>query len=495
MRRLRLLPAIWLFALLALPTTLWLLGVRQPNLQNTPKAALPAINRGSLMHGQTFTQLDGALLDRLPLRGQALSLHGDIAIDLFHDSPNPQVAIGHHGWLYYVPETATCQPNGTPLVDPATAADSADVLARTLVASGRNTTVVFAGSKLFTHPSDAPSIAPTAARCASELNSVVQERLRNTPGGLDLAPELGRLEQEGKPVFLRNDSHWNWRGRQVFSRRVLDRIRPQMAEESGLGPGAEVNRDGDLAMLMGVARRERDPALVAKRTPAAPPRAGSVLLIGDSQLERSLLDPTGVPGVLPIRDVVLPGQPSCNWTQVVAGACDDAIRQAHTIVVESVAREIIGFSESRCWRPISLAAEPLRGTPGRWERVDGGPQPGRAALTIPASGAVTVRVRPANGDGSSVPRLLRLPIATLPPAPAGAPPSAVVMTQAPQDGPAAPCATPAQGAVHGALFLPVPAERRASDLVVTLQGPPGTRLSPPQTIALDGRPAPRVGGS
>jgi hypothetical protein len=63
----------------------------------------------------------------------------------------------------------------------------------------------------------------------------------------------------------------------------------------------------------------------------------------------------------------------------------------------------------------------------------------------------------------------------------------VTQQQEPQNGPPTPCGTPAQGNAGAALFLPVPAGRPASDLVVRLTGPPGTVLAAPQEIVLDGR--------
>lgn len=486
MNRFRLAPAIWVFSLLALPVVLWLAGVRQPSVENAVKAPLPAIDRASLRHAATFQQIDAWLLDRFPLRARALALHGNIEVGVFHESTDPQVALGGHGWLYFVPETQTCSTAGLPLIDPGEAADSVDILARTLVASGRKTTVVIAGSKYFTHTKDAPQVPAAVKACASALDRALQQRLQTTPGGLDLQPMLDRLERQGKPVFLRKDTHWNWRGRQLFARSILDRILPGYGTRAGIHPGPVVERSGDLAKLMGITRTERDPALVASRRPPNTLKPGDVLLIGDSQLEKSMLDPTGAKGVAPLRDVLLPGQPSCNWEQVVFGQCVAQIRRAHTIVVEIVGRNIADFVGARCWLPIAVAGERMRGTPTRWQAAPGERLRADGTVVIPAGGSVTLTIHPQGGNVERLPRLLRLPIASLPKPAAGAAPGVVTMAQQPLNGPPAPCATPAQNVVGGALFLPLPANRRASDLVVTLTGPPGTRLARPQTILLDG---------
>jgi hypothetical protein len=485
--RLRLLPVVWLVGLLALPVILLVLGVRQPAVTNATKAPGPPIDGTSLRHAATFQALDAYLLDRFPLRDRALDLYGNIAVDLFHESTNPIVSLGQHGWLYYVPETADCTPDGQPLITPQAAADGADVLARALVASGRNTTVVFAGSKFFTHTKDAPHLSPAVEACASAINTAIQQRLATTPGGLDLQPQLDRLERQGLPVFLKSDTHWNWRGREVYVRDVLDRIEPGFAEAAGIHPGPDVERPGDLGKLMGITRDDSDPALVADHRPP-PPKPGDVLLIGDSQTEKSLLDPTGAPGVAPLRDVLLPGTPSCNWTQLEGGVCDQLLRDAHTVVIEAVGRDVMDFDAYRCWRPIALVGERMRGVPGSWKPWVDGPKPVNGSITIPASGSVTVTFHPSDGDLSRLPRLERLPIDYLPPAVPGAPAPAVSMTQQPQNGPPAPCAMPLQSVVHAGLFLPIPADRSTNDLVITLTGPAGARIGRPQTIPLDGHP-------
>jgi hypothetical protein len=62
------------------------------------------------------------------------------------------------------------------------------------------------------------------------------------------------------------------------------------------------------------------------------------------------------------------------------------------------------------------------------------------------------------------------------------------MSQLASPGALSPCATPTEGD-DGTLLLPVPAGRRASDFAVALQAVPGTRIEPPQELALDGSPA------
>lgn len=480
MSKRRLLPVAWLLLLLSLPAVLWIFGDRQPLLESRPKEEFPALNRSTLGNPETFRRIDTALLDRLPLRGRALDLRARLAVDLFRDSSSPDVAIGHDGYLYYVPDLLPCRPGGEPIAD---AADAVDVLARTLVTSGRTTAVVVPRSKLFMHPDDAPEIDAAAERCLQALEERVDARLASVPGGLTFTARQQALEQAGEATFLLRDTHWNWRGRELFARAVLDRIRPGLADEAGLRAGDELQRPGDLDKFLGRSRTETDRTLEALRTPLAPAPAGDVVLVGDSQLEQTFAAPLG--DAPPLIERTLPGAVYCNWSMVQAGDCTEPLRRARTVVIEKVARELQLLTQL-CWVPLSTAAEQLRGRPARWERVDGGELADPRALELPAGG-VRVRVRAAGADVSDRPRLLRLPLATVPAGADGAQ-QPVTLTQQPQAGPPAPCATPA-AAAGGALIVPVPAGRRVSDLVMQLDGPAGALLGAPEEIALDGRQA------
>lgn len=481
MRRfVRLLPAAWLLLLLSLPLGAYALGARQADLENRPKTPAPDLNRGTLRQEATFKQLDKAIVDRLPLRKLALDTHGRIAIDVFGDSPNADVLLGDDRWLYYRPELRSCQDEGRPAADPA---DAVEIVARTLQASGRRAGILVAGSKLVTHTADRPSVGPKLLACVEQLEQRVHRRLATTPGGLDIQAALDRLEQRGVPTFLRSDTHWNAAGRAVFLQAVLDRIRPRLAKEVGLKRGPAIDRDGDLGRFLGFERRDRDETNVAVRTPSAPLPAGDVLLVGDSQMDRALIAPVEAPSV---RDRALPGQAFCAWPQVDTGECDDGFRKAKTVITEIVARNLSDFVNV-CWRPVVLTSDGLHGRRGRWERIDGGSQPA-GALRL-EDGEARVRVRTSGADVRKVPRLLRFPVQRLPAAAEGAPPSTVTLTQEPQAGPPSPCGTPAQSVEGGTLVVPVPAGRRASDLVVRVNGPAGTELGAPEEIVLDGASA------
>jgi len=470
------LPAVCLLVLLAAPAVAWLLGFRQPLLENRTTASFPAVNRSSLRDPATFAQLDSALLDRLPFRQTALNLHARIELDLFHHSPNPQVAIGRNGWLYYTPELSPCRPDSEPVVDPA---DAWEMLARTLRAAGYRPIVAVSGSKLLVHTRDAPALDERETRCERALERHVAARLAEIPGGLSIDAQLRRIEATGRPTFLRYDTHWNWRGRELFVRRLLQDIDPRLARAAHVRAGRPYERDSDLAMLVGARRSEQD-RLVAADPPLSTPSPGDVLLIGDSQLARSLID-RPVPGVPSLWELLLPDQSSCDWEALAQGVCDEPLRRAHTVLLEKVARDA-QLVTLQCWRPLAIAAERLgRGTAIGWERLDAGGGSIGQRLTIPASGSVTIRVRP-RPDGTAA-RLLRFHVLRAVQQADGTEPP-VELVQHPREGPAAPCATPA--AEKGdSLLLPLPSGRRGSDVELELRSAPGSQIGRPQEIPLD----------
>jgi hypothetical protein len=474
----RCIPAAWLLLLLLVPAIAWVAGARQPLLEDRSKEPFPAVNTASLQQPSTFAQFDTAFLDRFPARDKALQLHADIALDLFRDSTSPDVALGHNGYLYYLRELSPCT-DYAPTGDPG---DAVDVLSRELIATGRRPVVVLPRAKVFVHDADIPALDDSNKRCDARLEEGIEQRLATTPGGLAMFAQQRALEQAGKATFLKTDTHWNWRGRELFARDVLNRIRPGLADEVGLQVGAPYGRDTDLTAMLGRPRTEEDLSVGATRTPRE--ALQHVLLIGDSQLTETFLVPRGP--FQPIRDVALPGSQYCDWGTVATSACDDAITSSKTIVIEKVARDMKVVTDT-CWLPLALTAGPLRGTPASWERVDGGTPAQSTSLVLPASGEVTVRVRSNAADAEPTPRLLRLPLEHVTPAPDNTP-GAVALAQEPQEGPPAPCASPQQSGNGNALFLPVPANRRVSDLVIRLTGPPGTVMGAPQEILLDGRP-------
>lgn len=472
MARIRpLLPIVWLMALLVLPVTAYLVGVRQPLLENREKTAFPDLNRGTLRQEHTYQQIDAALRERLPLRGDAIELRGRIAIDLFGDSPTADVVLGKDRWLYFRPELRLCAPGALPTVQPE---DAVGMLTRAISASGRRPVVIVAGSKIVTHGAHLKDVDADELACVAALESRVHARLDELPGGYSIQAELERLEDAGRPTFLRSDTHWNALGREVFARTVLDGVRPGLAAEARLRPVGERDRPGDLGVFIGQDRVDRDPLLTVTGSPTTTFEPGEVLFVGDSQLETALQRP-GADGAS-ILERVFPGQLVCDWSRMQNDGCAEPMLAARTVVVESVARNLDQLVNS-CWRPVSALTRSVRGRPARWAGNDGGT---RASAT-PSPTAMRVAV---DDDRTDVPRLLRIPVRILPADPASDPASPPTVTALPP-GPR-PCALPAVSDLETPILIPIAADERVSDVELQVSGPPGTELGRPEVLVLDG---------
>jgi hypothetical protein len=465
--------AVWLLVLLAVPAISLLLGARQPLMDNRPKTPWPSIRIADLVDSKTYKQLDTAWLERVPTRKQAVQAHAQLSIDLFGESTNPDVSVGRRGWLYYNWALRPCR-DGRPTVDPG---DAAAIMALTIIASGRRALILEPADKLLIHPTDAPRYPRKVVRCLAALQQKVANRLATTPGGVDFDARLRRIEAAGQSTFLPHDSHWNYRGRLEYARLVLDFISPGLSYATGLHAGAEHDRHSDLYRQLGLPANDRDRAVLLERASPQPARSGPTLVLGDSQMIDTFLEPPA-PGVATIAEQLPQGTMFCRIEEdFYVGACDQAVAQSSAIAIESVGRNLRKF-EATCSQLVARITQSMRGAKGRYALVDGTPAQVGDRIVLGPDGKVVVRVVPAGGDVRDEARLLRVPIETL------APGAGVDMVQHPVTGTPTPCATPGAGSAGIALALPLPAHRPASDIVVQLDAPPGTTLGAPQEVPL-----------
>jgi len=467
-RRIRtLLPIIWLMTLLLLPLVAYLLGVRQPLLENHGRTAFPDLNRETVREDGTFRQMDAAIRERLPLRGEAIDMRGRIAMKVFGDSANGDVILGKEDWLYYRPEMLICEPSGRPAVP---MEDVIEVLTRTIAASGRRPVVIVPGSKTITHRQHLKGVSEAELACLKEAESRVQERLEEIPGGHSIQAKLDALEAAGRPTFLRSDTHWNSLGRTVFLRELLDGVHPGLAAEARLRALREVDRPGDLGSFVGQERVDQDRLVTVTRRPRTRFPRGKVLLIGDSQLWTSIKAP-GADGRT-VLERVFPGQAECDQYEMQEHGCADPMLGADTVVLESVTRNFSLVGDT-CWRPVATLAATVSGHLAGW--ADGGATRGLTPDSTPAGVAY-------GDDRTDALRLLRIPVLGLPAGQAADPPVSVV-----PEGDPRPCALTTVTDDELDLVIPVPAGESIGDLELQVSGPDGVELGRPRVLTLDDR--------
>jgi hypothetical protein len=472
--------AAWLLVLLAVPALSLLLGARQPLMDNRPKTPWPSIRTADLVDSKTYKQLDAAWLERIPTRKQAVQAHAQLSVGLFDESPNPSVAVGRNGWLYYRLALQTCR-DVKPTVDPG---DAAEITARTLIAFGRRALIVEPADKMFIHPADAPRYPRAVTRCVSAIQQRVTDRLKKIPGGVDLDAELRRMEAAGRSTFLPHDSHWNYRGRLAYARLILDFISPGLSRATGLHLGPWHDRHSDLYAQLGLPGTDRDRSVLLRRASPKPVAGGSTLILGDSQTIETFKVPA--PGAPPMATQLPEGTLVCATVEeFIPGQCDGALYAASAVAIESVGRNLQQF-EAACSRVVTLVAQTMKGIEGHYALLGGTASQTDGHITFGADGKAVVRVLPAGGDVSRKSRLLGIPVEAL------APGGRVAMVQRPVTGLPTPCATIEATVPNVFLILPLPAGRPASEIVLHLDAPPGTTLGPPQEMPLGGRPVQSV---
>jgi hypothetical protein len=204
--------------------------------------------------------------------------------------------------------------------------ETVEVIVATLRTAGYRPIVAIPEPKRFTPTADAPTTDPGAEPCERAFERHVEAGLRRLPDTLSIDADLHRLEASGVATFLKADSPWNWRARELFARRLLDEIRPGLAKQVGLHAGPAFGQPPDLRELMRLHGHDPDRALETRGTPSLPLAPGSVVLLGDSQLDPAM-SATPLPGVPPLSARVMGGQRICAWAEVVAETGDDAIRR------------------------------------------------------------------------------------------------------------------------------------------------------------------------
>lgn len=466
----KLLPVAWLMALLLLPVVAYVAGVRQPLLENRGKTAFPHIDRTTIRKGETFRQMDAAIRERLPLRGQAIDIRGKAAMKLFGESTNADVILGKDGWLYYRPELRICEPNGRPAVKPE---DAVEVLARTIAASGRRPVIIIAGSKIATHRAHLNGVSEAELACLRQAESQVQSRLEEVPGGSSIQAQLDAFEAANRPTFLRSDTHWNALGRQVFLRALLDGVRPGLASEVRLRPKGQIDRSGDLGPFLGQHRIDKDRLVTVTgqvRTRFAP---GEVLIVGDSQMWNSVKTP-GADGKN-LLEHVFPGQRICDQYEMQEHGCADPMLDSETVVIESVARNY-ELLTTTCWRPVATLAKTMEGRRARW--ADGDP------ARRPVAGAESARVELA-ADRTDALRLLRIPVLNRS--------SEDIPVRVVPKGRERPCALTEAADEFDEIVIPVEAGEQMIDVELQVSGPEDAQLGRPEVVLLDKRAKPVAG--
>ncbi len=311
---------------------------------------------------EAFDQTTQFLVDRMPLREQAVQANTWIWTDLLDTTPRyggpttpgqegplpagdrgeqedaadpavdtaAQVLAGRAGWLFVHAEMHTAC--GPPIPVPKAIARWRKLL-DAIRAEGRPALLAVApdkGSVYPEHLDDFPGsdcVTDGKRRFWTEL-----ERAESPSGVISLRDDLLRLKRRaGDDLYARKDSHWTTAGTLALVRAVLDGIgHPGVALRDGeiVDPGRG-EYTGDLTNLLGVGETDTQAQRGIERDPAAKRIPGRTLLIGDSYAQ----GPTAQ--LAPYFDdlkVVF-------WAGTTPAELAREVRAADRVVVETVERE------------------------------------------------------------------------------------------------------------------------------------------------------------
>jgi len=346
----------------ATPVVLRSVGVRARLFENRPLAVAPRFSQG----WSVFDQMTRFLVDRMPLREQAVHANTWLSRHVFDTTPRYGIVASEHGLPFGQPQRGRTQlgrgaPAGGPAAVPAQnqvlggragwlylAGDPSrdcfpflpfdQALARwervvsTIRASGRRAVMIIVPEKSAVYPEHLPPDFPDR-QCAMAgrraLWSLLDGASRAGVVGL-LRPLLAIKRQTSETQYLRKDSHWNSLGALVLIREALARVgrgvRVRPSEVLDLGPGKYV---GDLTALLGSPQPDSTPQRAIRRRPDAPRVSGRTLYVRDSFGEVTL----------PLLTPYFSHFQTIYWFDNSPPQLVNAIAAADTVILELAERE------------------------------------------------------------------------------------------------------------------------------------------------------------
>ena len=318
------------------PAVAFVFGERPQAIENRKLAAFPSVSAG----WDFFPQFATWATDHLPLRKQAVEGNAALTERVFDEPPSygggdsagvagvpgtgpgtdsagaadaaapkyPPVIQGTDGWLYYGGDVSgPCQPTRT-VADTLTRLNR---LATAVESSGRKFVFVIAPDKSTAWPQNLPETYLGKA-CAAARKDEFWTALRASPppGYVDLRGAIEAEQKTSGTIYRKTDTHWGQQGALQYAKVVADALQPTLWRSLTVTPTGDVQRPGDLGVLLGrpqidtvpsyrLSRPGADgtfqlptmpltnPVQVLPRTPGAastggPAVRGSVLLLGDS---------------------------------------------------------------------------------------------------------------------------------------------------------------------------------------------------------------------
>jgi hypothetical protein len=230
-------------------------GIRAEAFENRALAERPRAGWASAFDTGYYAGVSAWMEDHLSLRQMAVSTDARLDLNLFRDSPDPQVWLGRNDWLYY---DAGLRRACTGDTAPAALLESISRLETMLGESGRTLRWMIVPNKIAIYPEHATPGILRAASCGEARRGELYDALQNSPpsGFIDLHRVFKTAkEQFSRQLYFPDDSHVTPLGSALIIQQIVGALRPGLWDPRAMHRGQPLPRVGDLAQMLVI----RDP--------------------------------------------------------------------------------------------------------------------------------------------------------------------------------------------------------------------------------------------
>jgi hypothetical protein len=248
----------WCALLFVLPGGFALVTGPGTSIENKSLATVPRVTLDTVGDASLFEGLNYVLEERLGGRAAVIEIRSRIDLEVFGDSPSPQVWVGKDGWLFYE-EDFSHRCDGATLVPDALR--FAMGLAEDADAAGIEFLLLVAPSKAEIYPQQLDRRTARRAECAAPMSAALQgANLWDMPEFIGLWDAL-RSAASNEVVYHSNDTHWNDAGAYIAIKELADSLDVGLWGTSEVVRLDERTHSGDLTRLMGLDDRIPAPSL------------------------------------------------------------------------------------------------------------------------------------------------------------------------------------------------------------------------------------------
>lgn len=239
-------------ALIFVPGVLWVVGWQSDEIENRALAERPDISGPQdLVEEETYAQTSEFLVDHMPLREEAVNSYSRVNMELFDESPNPDVILGDDDWLF-LQETLDniCDPP----VEPWEMATRMNRLSAVIAGSGRDVVLTIAPDKNAVYGDMLGDEEADTYECADANRAELIDYLDQVapPGYVDAYGYMRNLREEwDDEVYYSHDTHWTTRATAEFVGDIIDGLDEGLWDPDAITTREE-GHEGDLTRMIGI---------------------------------------------------------------------------------------------------------------------------------------------------------------------------------------------------------------------------------------------------